>query len=334
MSPEQANGAPGIDGRTDVFAFGSILFESLTAQRAYDGPNFNALIVTIATKEPASIDTVAPHLPEGLRALVRECLVTDKEKRLASFDLVLERLAKLMPELEASGLRLPIPPSRPSEPSRTPPVVRPRSDPPPKLTTSNSQPPPGGPNAAVPLAMHITNPPPPLEKPVPAHIPLMQTMIYDRGLSGRAVGAAVLVVALVVGVAAAFTRVSQSSTSNAATSAGAASAASALPGTPQALPGGPSEATSAPVVPVVPVDALPVAARAAPPKGKLSIAASPGWCSVSVDGAGLGVTPLASVELAVGTHRVDCVPPTGKARAVKVTISEGATTRHKFSLDE
>jgi hypothetical protein len=48
----------------------------------------------------------------------------------------------------------------------------------------------------------------------------------------------------------------------------------------------------------------------------------------------MGVTPLASVEVTAGTHRLDCVPPAGKARAVKVTVGEGATTRHKFSLDE
>ncbi|MGH7293902.1 MAG: serine/threonine protein kinase, partial [Polyangiaceae bacterium] len=41
MSPEQAMGAAGIDGRTDVFAFGGILFEALTGQRAFEAPNFN-----------------------------------------------------------------------------------------------------------------------------------------------------------------------------------------------------------------------------------------------------------------------------------------------------
>src|SRR5215472_2448253 len=84
MSPEQAMGAEGIDGRTDVFAFGAILFEALSGQRAFDGPNFNALIVTIATSEPKRIDDVAPHLPEALRTLIRQCLVTDKSKRLDS----------------------------------------------------------------------------------------------------------------------------------------------------------------------------------------------------------------------------------------------------------
>jgi serine/threonine protein kinase len=119
MSPEQAMGAEGIDGRTDVFAFGAILFEALSGQRAFDGPNFNALIVTIATTEPKRIDDVAPDLPEALRALVRQCLVTNKANRLASFDRIVEQLDAMMPELEKlEDLRLAQPnrSEAPSEP--------------------------------------------------------------------------------------------------------------------------------------------------------------------------------------------------------------------------
>src|SRR5580693_6958271 len=118
MSPAQAMGAEGIDGRTDVFAYGSILFEALTGQRAYDGPNFNALIVTIATTEPKRIDDVAPDLPEPLRALVRHCLVTNKQNRLESFDRIVEQLDAMMPELAKSDLRL-AQPNRAETPSDT-----------------------------------------------------------------------------------------------------------------------------------------------------------------------------------------------------------------------
>jgi serine/threonine-protein kinase len=345
MSPEQANGAEGIDGRTDVFAFGAILFEALAGQRAFDAPNFNALIVTIATKQPKSIDQVAPQLPEGLRALVRDCMVTDKEMRLASFDLVLERLATLLPELEKSGVRLPA--DRASDADAThavaaqsvqpSPAPRTHSDPPPPSKNASSTPsqPPGTPNAAtVPLAMHITNPPAPPVKPAPAVVPLMQTMIYERGWSGRAVGGAVLVVAVVVVIAAAFTRSNQSSAQGASSAATAGASAAAGPSAGgSAGAATPPEASS---VPLVAVDSLPVASRgvAAKGMGRLSISASPGWCSVSVDGVARGVTPLAPFEVPTGSHRVDCVPPSGKARAANVTIGEGMLSRHKFALDE
>ena len=144
MSPEQAMGAAGIDGRTDVFAFGGMIFEALTGQRAFDAPNFNALIVTIATKQPKSIDDVGRHYPEVVRALIRECMVTDRTKRLASFDRIVERLRTLLPELERSHLKLPSPygTERSSDPDATNAlpvvIVRPSERPQP------AAPPPGG----------------------------------------------------------------------------------------------------------------------------------------------------------------------------------------------
>lgn len=108
MSPEQARGETDtLDGRTDVFAYGSILFEALTAQRAFDGANFNALIVAIATTEPKSIDDVAPQLPPALRALVSDCMAPDREARLASFDLVVERVDAMREALDACEQCLP-----------------------------------------------------------------------------------------------------------------------------------------------------------------------------------------------------------------------------------
>lgn len=109
MSPEQAMGAASIDGRTDVFAFGAILFEALAGYRCFDAPNFNALLVTIATRQPTSIDVAAPDVPEPLRALVRGCLETDPARRIARFDDVEARLRAVLPLLSGSGMRLPTP---------------------------------------------------------------------------------------------------------------------------------------------------------------------------------------------------------------------------------
>src|SRR5579883_990182 len=111
MSPEQAMGTSDLDGRSDVFAFGGILFEALVGERPYDAPNFNALIVTIATRQPKRIDDAAPHLPESLRSLVRDCLVTDRGSRPASYDPIVDRINAMLGELEGSGLTLPGVPS-------------------------------------------------------------------------------------------------------------------------------------------------------------------------------------------------------------------------------
>ncbi len=109
MSPEQARGDSHLDGRTDVFAFGAILFEALCGYRAYEAKNFNALIVKIATTKPKSIDECAPHVPESLRAVVRGCLEADLKKRFQTFEEITGRLRAVLPELEASPQRLPTP---------------------------------------------------------------------------------------------------------------------------------------------------------------------------------------------------------------------------------
>src|SRR4051812_40844805 len=160
MSPEQARGESNLDGRTDVFAFGAILFEALCGFRAYEAKNFNALIVKIATTKPKSIDECAPHVTESLRAIVRGCLETSLDRRVSSFDEVVAMLRSAMPELEASPLRLPTPliATAVVDPDATNalPVLR-ASDRPPAM---GSYPPPASmPTPAHPMSLSGTNPP-------------------------------------------------------------------------------------------------------------------------------------------------------------------------------
>jgi serine/threonine-protein kinase len=360
MSPEQAMGAPGIDGRTDVFAFGGILFEALTAQRPFEATNFNALIVAIATKQPRSVDEVAPQLPEELRALVRDCLVTDKERRLANFDVVGERIGALIPSLQPLGLRLPNPFG--VEPDSDPELtnVRRVSDSLPLLRAASQSFPtpfvPGtsavtpGPHAS-PLPMQITNSPlvqspaPPVAgHPAGQLIPPRGIPLSLGGLAAprreRKLSMAILLSAAVIGLGAAFVRIGHSTRGllpsppapQGAAGLGASTAEESVP-PPPAPPSAQPPTRLAPG-PSVPVDSLPSVAHPNAAKGKLSIAAGPGWCSVSIDGVGHGVTPVSVPELAPGAHRVDCVTPNGKTRSATVTVSEGGTARQKFALDE
>jgi serine/threonine protein kinase len=296
MSPEQAMGAPGIDGRTDVFAFGGILFEALTGERAYSALNFNALIVSIATTEPKRIDDLAPQLPEALRALVRDCLTTAKEARLASFDLVVERITAMLPDLEGSGARLPLPSGgEPPETNRL-------------STASSTGPPDATPSGAVGSLV--------------------------RGLPRRAIAVAagvVVLFAVVVGVAATLMRRGDSGRS---IQGGAASAPPGIAGETRGSQSAAPNADTSQQPPVISVDALPVASRSSAKRARLSVNANPGWCAVTVDGVARGVTPLTGLDLAAGTHRVECTPALGKPQIASVTVSEGAAARHVFTLEE
>jgi serine/threonine-protein kinase len=347
MSPEQAMGAAGIDGRTDVFAFGSILFESLSGQRAFDAPNFNALIVTIATKQPKSLDDVAPNLPEPLRQLVHDCMVTEKDKRLASVDLLAERLGAILPTLQESPLHLPSQygVERSSDPDATNalPVMRKGERPPQPAATL----PAGHPS---PLAMQISNPPSGRQPLGVAAGWLRAAEDYaqklpPRRLAAAAGGGGAVLVLLIVGLAIAFTRGPGNGQATAATqptgaapvlAAGTTAATAATVDAPRAVPSNVANADDSADVPTIAVDSLPVATQRAPSKGngRLSIVASPGWCAVSVDGQRRGVTPLNAFELPAGMHRVDCVPPNGRLHTSNVNVAEGTAAHFKFALDE
>jgi serine/threonine-protein kinase len=66
--------------------------------------------------------------------------------------------------------------------------------------------------------------------------------------------------------------------------------------------------------------------------GKLSIAASGGWCDVTIDGSARGATPVAGVELSAGQHRVTCTTQDGASHTATVNVVTDAVTRYKFAL--
>ena len=80
MSPEQARGKT-VDRRADIWAFGVVLFEMFTGQRAFDGETTTDVVAAVVTREPAWSQLPA-ELPVAIRTLLRRCLVKAPEKRL------------------------------------------------------------------------------------------------------------------------------------------------------------------------------------------------------------------------------------------------------------
>jgi serine/threonine protein kinase len=324
MSPEQALGAEGIDQRTDVFAFGAILFEALCGERPYSATNLNGLIVAIATTQPKPIDEVAPDLPVALRALVRDCLVTDKARRIPSFEPVVERLTLLIDWLAESDLRLPTRAPAASQVdgasidvmSALPEGSAQGS----RRTTSvapHSLPTPDAPVAELNALAAGSFAWPPRRRGVP----------FGRfaGFAGGALAAAALFVGLSVGPI--------------GRTLAPTSAAGRPPfksdDTPAQVPFAPD--TNGNAGGPVPVDSLPQARHAADPNkhsGRLSVASMPSWCALSVDGVLHGLTPVASFDLSPGTHKLDCVSPAGKSRSAAVPVTEGAEAHYQFVLED
>jgi len=80
MSPEQARGKT-IDKRTDIWAFGCILFEMLSGRRAFSGETISDILAAILTKEP-EWPTLPAHTPARIRDLLARCLQKDANQRL------------------------------------------------------------------------------------------------------------------------------------------------------------------------------------------------------------------------------------------------------------
>jgi Tol biopolymer transport system component len=80
MAPEQLEGREA-DARTDVFAFGSVLYEMVTGKRAFQGESRASLISAIMSSQPVPIPAVQPMTPPALERLVRTCLAKDPEDR-------------------------------------------------------------------------------------------------------------------------------------------------------------------------------------------------------------------------------------------------------------
>jgi len=81
MSPEQAKGRAA-DKRSDVWAFGCVLYEMLTGKRAFGGDDVSDTMAFILTKDPDWIGLPA-NTPGSIRRLLRRCLEKDRTRRLA-----------------------------------------------------------------------------------------------------------------------------------------------------------------------------------------------------------------------------------------------------------
>jgi len=90
MSPEQAQGKP-VDHRTDLFAFGCLLYEAATGRRPFTGESSVDVLHAIVRQTPEPVEQLAPTIPRALVRTIRRCLAKEPERRYQSMkDLALE----------------------------------------------------------------------------------------------------------------------------------------------------------------------------------------------------------------------------------------------------
>ncbi len=107
LSPEQLDAPKNLDERSDVWSAGLVLYETLTGRRAFDAPNYHALIASIALREPESIRGTRSDVPPELEQVIARALTKLRARRYANAaafrQALLECWAKIRAESIARG---------------------------------------------------------------------------------------------------------------------------------------------------------------------------------------------------------------------------------------
>jgi Tol biopolymer transport system component/tRNA A-37 threonylcarbamoyl transferase component Bud32 len=98
MAPEQAKGGEA-DKRSDIWAFGCVLYEMLAGRRAFDGEDMTDVLGAVVRLEP-NWEAISSDVPQPVRTLLQSCLVKERRQRVAAIStalFVLDKVASLAP---------------------------------------------------------------------------------------------------------------------------------------------------------------------------------------------------------------------------------------------
>lgn len=104
MSPEQAMGAR-VDGRSDLFSVGVVLYQLVTGTRPFESDSMVTLAYRIAKEDPKPIGNLRKDVPSALRRIVDRCLQKAPENRFQTGRELADALAKVWRELDAEAGR-------------------------------------------------------------------------------------------------------------------------------------------------------------------------------------------------------------------------------------
>ncbi len=110
MAPEQLEGKEA-DGRTDIFAFGVVVYEMATGKKAFEGKSQASLIAKILDSDPPPISSLQPMTPPALDRVVKRCLAKDRDDRWQSANDLTQEL-KWIVEGGSQVSPLPVTPAR------------------------------------------------------------------------------------------------------------------------------------------------------------------------------------------------------------------------------
>ncbi len=119
MSPEQVEGKA-IDRRSDIFSFGTLLYEISTGQRPFTGDSRFGTMLAISRDRPRAITSLRPDLPRRLEVIVHRCLHKRPSRRYQSAGDIKRDLETLREILDSETADTESAPALPSQPDRAP----------------------------------------------------------------------------------------------------------------------------------------------------------------------------------------------------------------------
>jgi serine/threonine protein kinase len=112
MSPEQATGED-LDGRTDLFSAGVVLYECVTGRRPFAGKTAAVVLDQILNRAPIAASTYVPDLPGRLQDVINNCLEKDRELRYQSANALRADLKRIRRDMESGHIASAAPASGP-----------------------------------------------------------------------------------------------------------------------------------------------------------------------------------------------------------------------------
>ncbi len=106
MSPEQAMGEK-VDGRSDLFSVGIVLYQLITGQKPFEADTIVALMLKIAKENPQTIQKLRPEASPALRRVIDRCLAKQPDRRYQSGKELSEALIKLIRTIEDESAERP-----------------------------------------------------------------------------------------------------------------------------------------------------------------------------------------------------------------------------------
>jgi Tol biopolymer transport system component len=111
MSPEQAEGKV-VDARSDIFSFGSVLYEMVTGSRAFHGDSKLSTLSAILKEDPKAVSSVVQDVPRELERIISRCLRKDPVRRFQHMDDLKLTFDELKEESESGKLAAAAVPAR------------------------------------------------------------------------------------------------------------------------------------------------------------------------------------------------------------------------------